>query len=112
MPDLCDLRCVPCREGAAALKGEALRGYHAHVPAWEVVDEHHLARTFTFGDFAGALAFVNRIGAVAEAEGHHPDIRLSWGRVTVEVHTHKIDALTESDFVLAAKVSRLWEQRR
>ena len=71
------------------------------------MDEHHLARTFRFPDFAKALRFVNRIGELAEAEGHHPDIHLAWGMVKVEIHTHKIDGLTESDFVLAAKIDHL-----
>jgi len=77
------------------------------VPDWQVVDEHHLARTFRFPDFVSALAFVNRVGELAETEGHHPNIFLAWGKVTVEVWTHKVDALTESDFILAAKIDRL-----
>ena len=71
---------------------------------WEVVDKHHLARTFKTPDFVTALEFVNNVGAVAEQQGHHPDIHLSWGKVTIEIHTHKINGLTESDFVLAAKI--------
>ena len=70
---------------------------------WEVVDGHHLLKAYTFEDFAQALDFTNRIGAIAEAEGHHPDIYLAWGKVEVQIWTHKIDGLTESDFVLAAK---------
>ena len=70
------------------------------------VDGHHLTRTFTFPDFRQALAFVNRVGAVAEAEGHHPDLSLTWGRVDVKTYTHKIDGLTESDFILAAKIDQ------
>jgi 4a-hydroxytetrahydrobiopterin dehydratase len=72
--------------------------------AWTVVDGHHLEREFSFPDFAEALAFVNRVGAIAEAEDHHPDLRLRWGAVTVTVWTHTVDGLTEKDFLLAAKV--------
>lgn len=73
---------------------------------WDVVETHHLERTFEFPDFAEALAFTNAIGEIAEEQGHHPDIHLAWGRVGVEIWTHKIDGLTESDFVLAAKFDR------
>ena len=77
------------------------------VPDWDVVGEHHLSRTFRFPNFVDALAFVNRVGALAEEEGHHPDICFTWGRVRIEIHTHKIDGLTASDFILAAKIDRL-----
>ena len=70
---------------------------------WKVVDEHHLTRTVSFPDFEHALAYVNRLGAVAEEQGHHPDIYLAWGKVRITIWTHKIDGLTESDFILAAK---------
>ena len=66
--------------------------------------EHHLARTFTFPDFAQALAFVNRVGAIAEDQGHHPEVHLAWGWVRVGIWTHKVDGLTKSDFILAAKI--------
>jgi 4a-hydroxytetrahydrobiopterin dehydratase len=75
---------------------------------WNVVETHHLERTFEFPDFAEALAFTNTIGEIAEEQGHHPDIYLAWGRVGVEIWTHKIDGLTESDFVLAAKFDRAY----
>jgi 4a-hydroxytetrahydrobiopterin dehydratase len=74
---------------------------------WSVVDEHHLHKVFSFPDFATALAFTNKVGELAESEGHHPDILLSWGRVEIEIFTHKIDGLTESDFILAARIDRL-----
>jgi 4a-hydroxytetrahydrobiopterin dehydratase len=73
---------------------------------WEVVDEHHLSANYAFPDFAQALAFVNILGAIAEEQGHHPDLALAWGKVGVEIWTHKVDGLTESDFVLAAKAER------
>ena len=77
--------------------------------AWQVVETHHLERDYDFPDFMSALEFTNEIGTIAEEQGHHPDIHLSWGRVGVEIWTHKIDGLTESDFVLAAKFDRAYE---
>lgn len=106
----CDLalkNCVPCRGGVLPLKGDELRVFGESLPNWRVVSEHHLLRTYDFSDFKEALAFVNRVGAMAEEQGHHPDIRLAWGEVTIEVWTHKIDGLTESDFVFAAKCDAL-----
>ena len=103
---LAEKHCVPCRGGVPALKGAEMEALHAQVPGWQVVDEHHLLKTFTFPDFRSALAFVNRVGEVAEAEGHHPDLYLAWGKVEVKTWTHKIDGLTESDFILAAKIDQ------
>jgi len=102
------LTCKACRGDLPVLKGEELAAYLGQVDdAWEAVEEHHLRRAFRFPDFVTALAFVNRVGAVAEAEGHHPNITLTWGRATIEIWTHKVDGLTESDFILAAKVDTL-----
>ena len=100
-------RCVPCRGGVPPLTGKALEEMQAQLPGWQVVDGHHLARNRTFPDFRTALDFVNRAGEIAEAEGHHPDLYLSWGKVETRIWTHKIDGLTESDFILAAKIDRL-----
>ena len=105
---LCELSCVPCRGGVPPLDEPKLSELLAELNEdWQVVDKHHLARTFKFPDFMSALGFVNSVAQVAEQQGHHPDISLSWGRVTIEIHTHKIDGLTESDFVLAAKIDVL-----
>jgi 4a-hydroxytetrahydrobiopterin dehydratase len=104
---LADKNCVPCRGGVPQLRGEELKNLHAAVPKWTVVNEHHLHREFKFPDFKQALAFVNRVGALAEEQGHHPDILLAWGNVEVTLWTHKIDGLTESDFIMAAKIDRL-----
>lgn len=96
--------CTACRGSASALENDEIDRLHAELDQWEVEGGHHLARTFTFPDFAQALAFVNRVGALAEDQGHHPDIHLAWGRVRVEIWTHKVDGLTRSDFILAAKI--------
>lgn len=104
---LADKKCVPCKGGVAPLKGEELAAYLTHVPTWEIVDEHHLAKTWKFPNFAKALEFVNRVGALAEQEGHHPWIHFTWGIVRIELWTHKIGGLHASDFILAAKTDRL-----
>jgi 4a-hydroxytetrahydrobiopterin dehydratase len=104
---LAEKSCVPCRGGTPPLKGKELEDLHREVPEWEVINGHHLKRTFLFPDFVQALAFVNKVGEVAEREGHHPDILLSWGKAEVTTWTHSVDGLTESDFILAAKVDRI-----
>ncbi len=105
--ELADKTCVPCRGGVPPLKGKELEALHRVVPQWTVADEHHLLREYKFPDFAKALEFVNRVGALAETQGHHPDIVLAWGKVEVKLWTHKVDGLTESDFIMAAKIDRL-----
>lgn len=105
---LANEKCFPCRGGVPALKGEELQTLAGELGnGWRVVDEHHLEREYRFPDFAAALAFTNEVGALAEEEGHHPDICLGWGKVTITIWTHKIDGLTRSDFVLAAKIDAL-----
>ena len=99
--------CVPCRGGVPPVQGEELEQLKAQVPGWQVVNGHHLSKTYTFPDFRTALDFVNKAGAIAEEEGHHPDLLLSWGKVEVTTWTHKIDGLTESDFILAAKIDQI-----
>ena len=104
MSDLAAKKCVPCQGGVPALPAEEQQRLLGQLgEGWRVVDGHHLEREYRFDDFAQALAFTNRVGAVAEAEGHHPDIHLAWGKVRLTIWTHKIDGLTESDFILAAK---------
>jgi 4a-hydroxytetrahydrobiopterin dehydratase len=107
MADLAAKTCVPCRGDVPPLKGEELEELSRQVPGWEVVGEHHLMKEFRFKNFREALDFVNRVGELAEEQSHHPDIDLGWGRAGVTIFTHKIDGLTESDFILAAKVDRL-----
>ena len=105
---LAEKECVPCKGGVPALKGEALRSLKEQLPGWEVVNEHHLHKIFRFPDFRKALDFVNRAGAIAEEQAHHPDLLLAWGKVEVTTYTHKIDGLTESDFILAAKIDQVF----
>jgi 4a-hydroxytetrahydrobiopterin dehydratase len=107
MSQLAEKSCVACRGDVPALKGEALHALSHQLPNWQVMDEHHITRSFTFPDFQQALDFVNRVGAVAEEQGHHPDILLSWGKAEITLWTHKVNGLTESDFIMAAKIDTL-----
>jgi 4a-hydroxytetrahydrobiopterin dehydratase len=106
--DLAAKHCEPCHGGTPALAGAELNQFAAQLPEWKVIDSHHLERAFKFPDFVSALAFVNQIGAVAEREGHHPDLTLGWGRVQVVTYTHAIKGLSQSDFILAAKIDQLY----
>ncbi len=102
--DLAKQQCVPCKGGVPPLAHEAIVSLLDRLGGgWQAADDHHLEKDYTFNDFAEALAFTNRVGAIAEEQGHHPDIYLAWGRVGLKIWTHKIDGLTESDFVFAAK---------
>ena len=107
MNELAQKTCVPCKGGVPPLKGAELASLAHQVRGWRVIDEHHISKSYDFSDFVSALAFVNAIGALAEEQGHHPDILLRWGSVTVTTWTHKIDGLTESDFILAAKIDEI-----
>ena len=108
MVALAEQECVPCKGGVPPLKGQDLSKLAGELePGWQVVNEHHLEKEFKFKNFRDALAFTNRVGELAEAQGHHPDIYLAWGKVKLTIWTHKVDGLTQSDFVLAAKSDRL-----
>ncbi len=109
MPGLATKTCVPCRGGVPPLKGQELAAIETQVDGWSVIEEHHITKTFTFPDFRKALEFVNRVGELAEEQGHHPDISLAWGKVGITSWTHKINGLTESDFILAAKIDQLFK---
>ena len=107
MESLSSKSCVPCHGGVPRLSGAELASFAREVPAWTVVDEHHLRRAYKFANFNAALAFVNRVGTLAEAEGHHPDIAFGWGYAEIKIYTHAIQGLSESDFILAAKIDAL-----
>jgi len=110
---LADNKCVPCRGGVPPLEPKKIEELLKQlVRGWSLNQKGHLERLYTFKDFAQALAFVNKVGAVAETEGHHPDLYLAWGKCGVEIWTHKINGLTESDFYMAAKADREFEAFR
>ncbi len=100
--------CTPCRAGAPPLASGEIYVMSQGVHGWTIVGEHHIEKEYAFGDFKAALAFVNIIGDIAEREGHHPDLSLSWGRVTARLFTHKIDGLHENDFILAALIDKAY----
>ena len=101
---LSEKTCIPCRGGVPPLTADEIRPLAAQVQDWNVVNHHHIEKDFKFPDFRAALTFTNKVGEIAEEQGHHPDIYLAWGKVGVKIWTHKIDGLTESDFILAAKI--------
>ena len=105
--DLATGHCVPCTKATAPLTKTQYEPLLAQLEGWQVVEGHHLARDFRFKNFRQALAFVNEVGEIAETEGHHPDIHFTWGRARIEIFTHAIDGLSDSDFVLAAKIDRI-----
>jgi 4a-hydroxytetrahydrobiopterin dehydratase len=106
MAGLAEKSCIPCRGGVPPLTAEQIKPLAAEVPGWDVIENHHIEKEFKFRDFKSALEFTNKVGAIAEEQAHHPDIYLAWGKVRVTIWTHKIDGLTESDFILAAKIEK------
>jgi 4a-hydroxytetrahydrobiopterin dehydratase len=107
---LADNQCIPCRGGVPPLISERANELLAELGGgWQLDGEGHLSREFEFRNFVEALAFANRVGEIAEAQAHHPDLYVAWGKCRVVIWTHKIDGLTESDFYFAAKVSRAFE---
>ena len=108
MNELANRVCVPCKGGLPPLKGKELKALQNQLGnGWDVINEHHLKKKWKFDDFESALNFTNKIGSLAEDQGHHPDIYLAWGKVEIKMWTHKISGLTESDFILAAKIDRI-----
>lgn len=104
MKTLAGKHCVPCHGGVPRLRGEELGPLLAQLEGWRAVEEHHLSKEYEFSNFAAALDFVKRVGQVAEGEGHHPDIEFGWGYARLKIYTHAIDGLSESDFILAARI--------
>jgi len=107
MSELSSKQCVPCRGGVPPLQPDEITPLLGQLSGWEVVNHHHLKKSYRFSDFKESLSFVNRVGEVAEEQGHHPDICFGWGSAEITIWTHKIDGLTESDFILAAKIDEL-----
>ena len=107
MSELASRQCVPCRGGVPPLSGEEIAKLSPQLQGWNVINEHHLNKSYKFSNFVEAQTFVDRVGQLAEEQGHHPDICFGWGRAEISIWTHKIDGLTESDFILAAKIDEL-----
>ena len=107
MSELASRQCVPCRGGVPPLNSEEIAKLFPQLQGWEVINDHHLTKSYKFSNFAEAQKFVNDVGDLAEEQGHHPDICFGWGRADISIWTHKINGLTESDFILAAKIDEL-----
>jgi len=107
MSELASMQCVPCRGGVPPLEPDRVAELLDQLAGWSAEENHHITKTYEFPDFVRALEFVNRVGGIAEEQGHHPDIHLTWGKARIDIWTHKIDGLTESDFVLAAKIDQV-----
>jgi 4a-hydroxytetrahydrobiopterin dehydratase len=104
---LAQKECVPCKGGVPPLGGAELDALRAQLDSgWKVVESHHLEREYAFNTYGESVEFANKVAALAEEQNHHPDILLTYGKVKVTVWTHKIDGLTLSDFVFAAKVDK------
>ena len=108
MSELSSKQCVPCRGGVPPLTADEIKPLVNQLQGWEVVDEHHLRKMYKRSNFRDALDFVNKVGELAEQQGHHPDICFGWGQADISIWTHKINGLTESDFILAAKIDEIW----
>jgi len=104
---LSEKTCVPCRGGISPLTRQEFEPFLKELPNWQVVDDRRLKKTYKTKDFADSLNLANRIGQLAEEQGHHPDLTVRWGELIIDLWTHKIDGLSESDFILAAKIDKL-----
>ena len=108
MSELSKKKCEACEKGTPPLSGLELNELYLKLGnSWELIDEHHIEKKYTFKNFSEALAFVNKVGQIAEEQAHHPDIELSWGKAKLTLFTHKIDGLSESDFIFAAKCDEI-----
>lgn len=107
MENLANKKCKACELGEGKLSPADVEAMLTHTPKWTAVKNHEIFREFKFKNFAEALAFVNKVGAIAEAEGHHPDISFGWGYVRITLFTHAVDGLSEIDFILAAKIDKI-----
>jgi 4a-hydroxytetrahydrobiopterin dehydratase len=106
--DIAGKSCTPCRGGVPPLTPEEAADFHRQTPDWELSDDAtSIARTYRFDNFRSAFDFVSRVAELAEAEGHHPDVRFGWGYATISLQTKKIKGLHENDFIMAAKIDRL-----
>ena len=104
MQNLTQKKCIPCEAGGPSLPETTIQEYLKVVSGWSLNQTGHLTKSWKFKDFKTALDFVNKVGALAEAEGHHPNITFTWGQVDIELWTHAVNGLSENDFILASKI--------
>jgi len=108
---LSERECIPCDGGVPPLEPDEIKDFLQEISkGWKVVKNHHLIKQYKFDDFASSWEFVNGVGEIAEEEGHHPDINFGWGYAEIKIFTHAIDGLSESDFILAAKIDEVEQQ--
>ena len=107
MTDLSSKTCIPCRGDTPPLEGAEIENLRRHVPEWEVIEEHHLKRSFRFKNFREALGFVDEVGALAEEQGHHPDITFGWGYAEIDLTTHDRGGITAFDFAVAKEIGKI-----
>ena len=108
---LAEKTCTPCRGGIPPLTVEEAERFHAQAPDWNLLeDAHRIERRFQFASFREAFSFVQDVGTIAETEGHHPDVSFGWGYATVSLRTKKIKGLHENDFIMAAKIDRVFDR--
>ena len=106
--NLKDKKCIPCEGGVEPLRAEQVQEFVQQIPAWTVTDDNKkISRTWLFPDFITAMKFINTVADIAETEGHHPDISVSYNRVTIELYTHSIGGLSENDFIVASKIDEV-----
>jgi len=105
------MKCAPCRGGVPPLTAEEIAPLLAQTPGWEVVNGHHLHRRVDADDFLRPLKLANRIGKIAEEAGHHPDLLVAYGRLEIDIFTHRIDGLTKNDFILAARIDDVLKRK-
>lgn len=107
MSKLSEKQCAACSGSVAKLTPQQQQELLPQLRGWEIVESHHLQKNFKFPDFKSALSFVNAVGEVAEEQNHHPNINFTWGKVTIEMYSHKLNGITEADFIMAAKIDTL-----
>ena len=101
------MKCKACESGEGRFSKAEIKKYLDFIKGWSVFNNHHIQKVFKFKDFKSALKFVNKVGAIAESEGHHPNIDFTWGEVTIKLWTHAVHGLSINDFILAAKIDTL-----
>ncbi len=106
---LAEKNCVPCRGGVSPLTSSEIAPLFRELRNWVCNEDRRLVKSYKFDDFKSAMELANKIAIIAESEGHHPDLLVRWGELRIDLWTHKVDGLTESDFILAAKIDQLTE---
>ncbi len=105
--DLSDQHCTPCKGGIPPMNAEEIQKHIQCLPGWNVINNHHLEKTFRFKKYNQTMQFVNSVAQIAESENHHPEMHVSYGKVQIEIFTHAVGGLSQNDFILAAKITEI-----